>query len=61
MNREEFDKILRDSGVPEIIFDNWWYQWIKYNGMFNLGCQKTSLEFFVKTAVEKGCCASAPW
>lgn len=61
MNREEFDGILKKCDVPEIVFEIWWHQWMRYNGMFNLGCQKTSLEFFIKKAVEKGCCINAPW
>lgn len=61
MDRKNFEDILRTCGVPESVFDIWWPQWTKYTAMFRLECQKSSLEFFAKKIVEKGCCANAPW
>lgn len=61
MNKQEFENILRNYGVPETVFDVWWTQWIKYTAMFTLECQQSSLEFFARKNVEKGCCVNAPW
>lgn len=61
MDREEFEKILRKHGVPDALFNIWWTQWTKYTAMFKLESQYSSLEFFAKNNVEKGCCANAPW
>ena len=61
MDKQEFERILKTHGVPVTVFGIWWIQWTKYTAMFRLECQKSSLEFFAKKIVEKGCCTGAPW